>query len=117
MRLQTTPRRYLALMPLAASLSCLYSFVLVWDSLLLDLLHLPGLPPVPMKLWSSAIRTMYGRIVWALLSLSVTCSTCAIVCFHQKRYLGKGVLKAVANVNTVLSDALKGHDLYKLGEL
>src|SRR5580700_1233107 len=28
-----------------------------------------------------------------------------------KRYLGKGVLKAVANVNTVLAPALVGHDV------
>lgn len=29
----------------------------------------------------------------------------------QKRYGGKGVLKAVANVNTVLNDLLKGHEI------
>ena len=29
----------------------------------------------------------------------------------NKRFLGKGVLKAVENINTIISDHLKGHDI------
>jgi len=34
-----------------------------------------------------------------------------------KRYLGKGVLKAVANVNTKINDALQGRDVFAQAEL
>ena len=35
----------------------------------------------------------------------------------KKRYLGKGVLKAKENVNTIINDALKGMDVFNQKEI